>query len=220
MDEGIVPGEPVVDPSTRNIDPDVTDENRELINQDEAVEVPFSLTMDRVNNDSGRNKVMFAGVAAAVVLSVAAIGVPAVGINTKPRSLRLRSPDRNRLIKHQPQPLLRLDNQVETFLPVLKPHLQQVHRQTMRHWLQDAKRKPEIGSDSAPIKLSLCGSKSACSCQTGAQKQLQRWSQSRLHMTKTDESLKLRAVTAWPSESRDRSASQPARLAAPLFQYP
>src|SRR5258707_2420894 len=77
MDEGIVPGEPVVDPSTRNIDPDVTDENRELVNQDEAVEVPFSLTMDRVNNDSGRNKVMFAGVAAAVVLSVAAIGVPA-----------------------------------------------------------------------------------------------------------------------------------------------
>ncbi|MDX6712944.1 MAG: hypothetical protein QOH96_3960, partial [Blastocatellia bacterium] len=77
MDEGIVPGEPVVDPLTRNIDPDVTDENRELVNQDEAVEVPFSLTMDRVNNDSGRNKVMFAGVAAAVVLSVAAIGVPA-----------------------------------------------------------------------------------------------------------------------------------------------
>jgi hypothetical protein len=77
MDEGIIPGEPVVDPSTRDIDPDVTDENRELVTQDEAVEVPFSLTMDRVNNDSGRNKVMFAGVAAAVVLSVAAIGVPA-----------------------------------------------------------------------------------------------------------------------------------------------
>jgi len=39
MDEGIIPGEPVVDLSTRDIDPDVTDENRELVKQDEAVEV-------------------------------------------------------------------------------------------------------------------------------------------------------------------------------------
>jgi hypothetical protein len=77
MDEGIIPEPPEVDPAMRDVDPDITDENRALLTEDEAVEVPFSLTMDRVNNDGGRSKVMFAGVAAAVVLSVAAIGVPA-----------------------------------------------------------------------------------------------------------------------------------------------
>jgi hypothetical protein len=78
MDEGIAPTEPVFDPATRDIDPDVTDENREQVRSDEAKEIPFSLTMDRVNEISNnRSKVVVAGVAAAVVLSVAAIGVPA-----------------------------------------------------------------------------------------------------------------------------------------------
>jgi hypothetical protein len=78
MDEGIVPCEPVYDNTSRDIDPDVTDENREKIRQDDAEEMPFSLTMDRVaENAASRNKVVYAGVAAAVLLSVAAIGVPA-----------------------------------------------------------------------------------------------------------------------------------------------
>lgn len=77
MDEGIIPTEPEVDPATKDVDPDITDENRELLQQDEDVELPFSLTMDNMGANNGRTKVMFAGVAAAVVLSVAAIGVPA-----------------------------------------------------------------------------------------------------------------------------------------------
>jgi hypothetical protein len=78
MDEGIVPGEPVYDNASRDIDPDETDENREKLRQDEAEEMPFSLTMDRVaESAANRNKVVYAGVAAAVLLSVAAIGVPA-----------------------------------------------------------------------------------------------------------------------------------------------
>jgi hypothetical protein len=77
LDEGIVPGEPVVDMETRDVDPDLTEENREQIKRDEAYEVPFSLTMDTVNRGESRSKVVVAGVAAAVLLSVAAIGVPA-----------------------------------------------------------------------------------------------------------------------------------------------
>jgi hypothetical protein len=78
MDEGVAPPEPVFDLATKDIDPDVTDENREQVRSDEAKEIPFSLTIDRVNESSNnRSKVVVAGVAAAVVLSVAAIGVPA-----------------------------------------------------------------------------------------------------------------------------------------------
>ena len=78
MDEGIAAAEPVIDPATRNIDPDITEANRELVNRDEENEIPFSLTMANVSAEAGkRNKVVFAGVTAAVLLSVAAIGVPA-----------------------------------------------------------------------------------------------------------------------------------------------
>jgi hypothetical protein len=77
LDEGIIPGEPVIDMETRDVDPDLTEENREKIKRDDAYEVPFSLTMDTVNRGETRSKAVVAGVAAAVLLSVAAIGVPA-----------------------------------------------------------------------------------------------------------------------------------------------
>src|SRR4051812_46096320 len=57
MDEGIEPAVPVIDPATRNIDPDITEENREIVSRDEETEIPFSLTMANISDGGKRSKV-------------------------------------------------------------------------------------------------------------------------------------------------------------------
>ncbi|MGA9995400.1 MAG: DUF4388 domain-containing protein, partial [Pyrinomonadaceae bacterium] len=79
MDEGISPTrESMVGDGTDVYDDDDKEEDALLSAEEvEAAIAPLSLTVDTATAHSGRKKMMYAGVAAAVLLSIAAIGFPA-----------------------------------------------------------------------------------------------------------------------------------------------